>query len=223
MHLGRPENNDFDTSSQARTRGATNFGGCPKQIPLCGTTPCEVQPPLKSMAMDVKELPRWTPSERVKTQHVLCEGSSLHAVVPFEDNDTETSQTLQRQSTDAGLRPYMRPHWLKVDPYRAQISEELMNWCRKRGIEVVDAAGKVKEQQGKVEHHAQLFELTLEDVLQPVVSFWCLAEGAGIRAQTRDPGEPPEQQSGSDREQFVSLRLRRWTRRRKFGQSRERD
>ena len=45
--------------------------------------------------MDVKELPGWTPSERVKTQHVVCEGSSLHAVVPFGDNDTETSQTLQ--------------------------------------------------------------------------------------------------------------------------------
>ena len=117
----------------------------------------------------------------------------------------------------------MRPHWLKVDPYRAQISEELMNWCGKRGIEVVDAAGKAKEQQGKVEHHAQLFEHMLENVLQPVVSFWCLADGAGIRAQTRDPGEPPEKQSGSDREQFVSLRLRRWTRRRKFRQSRERD
>ena len=37
-----------------------------------------------------------------------------------------------------------------------------------RGTEVVDSAGKTKEQQGKVEHHAQLLELMLEDVLADV-------------------------------------------------------
>ena len=62
----------------------------------------------------------------------------------------------------------MRPRWLKVDLYRAQISDELMNWCALRGIEVVDFAGKTKEQPGKVEHRAQLFELMLEDVLADV-------------------------------------------------------
>ena len=69
----------------------------------------------------------------------------------FEDNDTETSHThtLQRLLTDAWLRPYMRPRWLKVDPYRAQISDEIMNRCEQRGIEVVDPAGKTKEQQAK--------------------------------------------------------------------------
>ena len=62
----------------------------------------------------------------------------------------------------------MRPRWLKVHPHRAQVSDEFMNWCEQRAIEVVDSAGKAKEQQGKVERHAQLFELMLEDVLADV-------------------------------------------------------
>ena len=70
------------------------------------------------------------------------EGSSMHAVASFGNNDSETSQTLQRLMTDAWLRPYMRPRWLKVDPHRAQISDEFMNWCEEPGIEVVDSAGK---------------------------------------------------------------------------------
>ena len=86
------------------------------------------------------------------------EGSSMHAVASFGDNDSETSQTLQRLMTDAWLGPCVRP--LKVDPHRAQISDEFMNWCEEPGVEVVDSAGKAKEQQGKVEHHAQLFELS---------------------------------------------------------------
>ena len=80
----------------------------------------------------------------------------MHSVIPFGDDDTETSQTLQRLLTDAWLRPYMRPRWLKVDPHRAHISDEFINWCEQRGIEVT---------RQKVEHHAQLFELMLEDVL----------------------------------------------------------
>ena len=55
--------------------------------------------------MDVKELPGWILGETIL--HVVCEGSSVHAVVPFGDNDPETSQTLQRLSTEAWLRPYM--------------------------------------------------------------------------------------------------------------------
>ena len=70
--------------------------------------PVEIQPPLKSIAMDVKELPGWIPGERVKTLHVVCEGSSMHAVIPFGHNDTETSQTLQRPLVDAWLRPHVR-------------------------------------------------------------------------------------------------------------------
>ena len=62
----------------------------------------------------------------------------------------------------------MRPRWLKVDPHRAQISDEFLNWCEQWGIEVVDSAGNAKEQQGKVEHNAQLFELMLEDILADV-------------------------------------------------------
>ena len=62
----------------------------------------------------------------------------------------------------------MPPRWLKVDPYRAQISDEFLNWCEQRGIEVVDSAGNAMEQQGKVEHHVQMFELMLEDVLADV-------------------------------------------------------
>ena len=103
--------------------------------------------------MIAKELPRRIPSKRLKTLHVARERNSMHAVVPSGDNDTETSQTLQRRFADAWLRPCMRPHWLKVDPRRAQIS-----------IEVVGSAGEAKGKQGKVDNHAQLFELTLDDV-----------------------------------------------------------
>ena len=91
------------------------------------------------------------------TLHVVCEGSSVH--------------TDSTDPADAWLRP--RPRWLKVDPHRAQISDEFTNWCGQRGVEVVDSAGNAKEQQGKVEHHAHLFELLLEGVL------------AGVQPQTK--------------------------------------
>ena len=74
----------------------------------------------------------------------------MHAVILFGENDTETSQSLQILLADAWLRPYMRPRWLKVDPYRAQISDKIMNWCEQQVIEVVDSAGKAKEQQAKL-------------------------------------------------------------------------
>ena len=90
----------------------------------------------------------------------------MHAVIPCGDNDTGKYQILQRLLTDAWLRPYMRPRWLKVGPHRAQISDEFTNWCEQRGIEGLDSAGKTKDQQGRVENRAQLFELVLEDVLQ---------------------------------------------------------
>ena len=51
---------------------------------------------------------------------------------------------------------------------KPRVSDEFMNWCEQRGIEVVDSAGKAKERQGKVEHYAQLFELMLEDDLADV-------------------------------------------------------
>ena len=62
----------------------------------------------------------------------------------------------------------MRPRWLNVGPHRTQIGDEFVKWCEQGGVEVVDPAGKVKEQQGKAEHHAQLFEPTLGDVLADV-------------------------------------------------------
>ena len=80
----------------------------------------------------------------MKSLRVVCEGSSMHAVSPFGDDDTETSKTLQRLLTYAWLRPFMQPRLLKVDPHRAQISDDLMNWCEQRSIEVVDSAGKAK-------------------------------------------------------------------------------
>ena len=86
-----------------------------------------------------------------------------------------------------------------------------MNWCEQRGIEVVHSAGKAKEQQHKVEHHAQLFELMLDDVLpavQPQTECECreclaalqeakdsLLSVSGvspIQLVSRDPGDHPD-------------------------------
>ena len=69
--------------------------------------------------MEVKELLGWVLGEHMNIPHVLCEGSSLHAVVPFEEGTTETSQT---------LLPFARfdtlcPRWHKVDPHRSQMSD----------------------------------------------------------------------------------------------------
>ena len=129
----------------------------------------------------------------------------MHAVVHFGDCDTETSQTLQSLLTDAWVRPYMRPRWLKVDPHRAQISEEFMNWCEQRGIEVVDSAGKAKEHQGKVEHHAQLFELMpqteyewrecldgLQEAKNSLLSVSGVSDAAGVRSYSRNLKGPPQ-------------------------------
>ena len=59
---------------------------------------------------------------------VVCEGSTMHAVIPFGDDDTDTSKTLQKLLTDAWLRPHRRPRQLEVDPYRAHISNDFLNW-----------------------------------------------------------------------------------------------
>ena len=139
MNLGHPKNNVLlrplwhAHTTQRTLKAPRNF-----ECPACEaakhprvaqqSSPIEVQPPLKIVAMDVKELPGWIPGERMKTLHVVCEGSSLHAVIPFGNNDTETFQTLQRLLTDDWLRRCMRPRWLKVNPHRAQISDEFMNW-----------------------------------------------------------------------------------------------
>ena len=64
----------------------------------------------------------------MKTPHVVCEGSSMQAVIPFGDRDTESSQTSQKLLSDAWVRPYMRPRRLKDGLHRAQVSDEFTNW-----------------------------------------------------------------------------------------------
>ena len=57
---------------------------------------------------------------------------------------------------------------------------------------MVDTADKAKEQKSKVQHHAQMFEPMLEDVLANVrknsslFSGWSLSDAARDRAQSRD-------------------------------------
>ena len=71
--------------------------------------------------MGVKEVSGWIPGERVKSLHVVCEGSFMDAVIPVGDDDAATSQILQKLLTDAWQRPYMRAPWLKFDLHRTQI------------------------------------------------------------------------------------------------------
>ena len=106
VNLGDPNNNvlkghlQHAHATQQTLEAARNFE-CPAcvaaEYPRVARQPSlvEVHPPFKNIAMDVQELPKWTPGERVKTLLVVSEGSSVHAVVPFGDNDTETSQTPQ--------------------------------------------------------------------------------------------------------------------------------
>ena len=91
----------------------------------------------------------------------------------------------------------------------------------------MDSAGKAKEQQGKVEHHAQLFGPLLEDVLadvQPQTEYkWrecfdalqearnSLLSVSGVSPMQLAFGQGSWEISGSDREQFASTRQRRWT------------
>ena len=66
------------------------------------------------------------------------------------------------------------------------------DWCE-QGIEVVDSAGKTKEQQGKVEHHAQLFELMLEDVFYSTLGVRRTVKSstAAVVAGSLHPDEKP--------------------------------
>ena len=43
--------------------------------------------PSKALPWMFLELPGWMPGERVKTLHVVCEGSSMHVVVPLGDDE----------------------------------------------------------------------------------------------------------------------------------------
>ena len=84
------------------------------------------------------------------------------------------------------------PRWHKVDPHRSQMSDVFLNGCEQRRTEVVDTPDKAKEQKNKVQHHAQMFEPMLDDVLANVrknsslFSGWSLSDAACDRAQSRD-------------------------------------
>ncbi|CAK0862474.1 unnamed protein product [Prorocentrum cordatum] len=98
------------------------------------STPAETHLPLKYVSMDCKDLPSWIPGERITCLGIIDETSSLHQVEPMIGM-AETSKNLMDAFERAWIRPYIRPKWLKVDPHRAQISDEFLNWCERQGIE----------------------------------------------------------------------------------------
>ncbi|CAK0868212.1 unnamed protein product [Prorocentrum cordatum] len=128
---------------------------CPKVA--MPSTPAETNLPLKYANMDCKDMPGWISGERITCLGIVDEASSLHQVEPMIGM-AETSKNLTDTFRQAWVRPYMRPKRLKVDPHRAQVSDEFTNWCERQGIEAADAAGGAKEQNGKIEHHNQLFD-----------------------------------------------------------------
>ena len=65
--------------------------------------------------------------ERVNIPFVLCEGSSLHAVGPFEEGTTETLQHLPASARFDTLCP----RWHKVDRHRSQTSDEICKLVRR--------------------------------------------------------------------------------------------
>ena len=67
----------------------------------CWSSPVEVQSPLKSNVRDVKELSGRILGERRKSPDVIFDVCFIHVTISFRDNDTETSQTLQRLLTHA--------------------------------------------------------------------------------------------------------------------------
>ena len=136
VNLGHTKNkNTFGTHSQQTWKAARNFGRPACEAAKCPrvarqSSPCEVQLPLKSIAMDVQELPGWMDT-RITIEnctHVICEGSSMHSVVLFGDNDSETFQ------------------WLSETVHST--SDEFMNWCEQQDIEVVGWKGKRAAGQG---------------------------------------------------------------------------
>ena len=139
-----------------------------KPVPTRKTAPDIDQPPLKSIGMDVKELPGWQPHQRVKALNIVCDTSSLQSMTPFETDDTECAMDLLRLYRDNWTRPYMRPRWMKVDPARAFISDQFEQAMNRDGTEILDSAGMAHEQNGKVERHGQWFEMLLQGILTEV-------------------------------------------------------
>ncbi|CAK0790522.1 unnamed protein product [Prorocentrum cordatum] len=52
------------------------------------------QPPLRSIGMDVKELPGWMPDQIVKALNIVCDTSSLQSMTPFDEGDDEVAADL---------------------------------------------------------------------------------------------------------------------------------
>ena len=73
------------------------------------SAPTNVQPPLRHISMDVKEMPGWSAHDRIKTLNVVCETSGSHVVIPFGSGETETAKTLLEKSRSGWIHPYMRP------------------------------------------------------------------------------------------------------------------
>ena len=114
--------------------------------------------------MEVKTLLGWVLGERVNIPHVLCEGSSLHAVVPFEEGTTETSWTLQHLPPSARFDT-LCPRWHKVDPHLSKTSDEICKLVRCS----VERRWSTQEQKSKVQHHAEMPEPMFEDVSADVL------------------------------------------------------
>ena len=81
---------------------------------------------------------------------------------------SETSKNLAETLSQMWVRPYVRPRWMKGGPRRARVSDDFTNWCERREVEAIDAAGGAKEQNGKMAHRDQLFAIMLEDVITEV-------------------------------------------------------
>jgi len=126
------------------------------------------QPPLKSISMDVKELPGWQPHQRVKALNIVCDTSSFQSMTPIETDDTEGAMDLLRLYRDNWTRLFMRPRWLKVDPARTFISDQFKQAMNRDGTKILKSAGMAHEQNDKVEKHGQWFEILLQRILTEV-------------------------------------------------------
>ena len=136
--------------------------------PARPAAPDIAQPPLKSIGMDVKELPGWQPNQTIKALNIVCDTSSLQSMTPFNEDDEEVAVDLLRMYRDNWTRPYLRPKWLRVDPAKPHVSQIFTSAMERDGTTVLDTAGGAKEQNGKVERHGQWFAQMLRAVISEV-------------------------------------------------------
>ncbi|CAK0820028.1 unnamed protein product, partial [Prorocentrum cordatum] len=111
------------------------------------------QPPLRSIGMDVKELPGWMPNQIVKALNI---------------GDDEAAADLLRLCRDNWTRPYLRPKWIRLDPAKPHVSKVFTSAMERDGTTTLDTAGSAKEQKGKVERHGQWFAQMLRAVIAEV-------------------------------------------------------